>query len=300
MNVQPGFEMGKKRVNGFLVAAGILIFTLIFVSGFGFWSAIHPQKISPTPITPASLGLDFENVQFVTSDKIPIRGWLVKSSSPQATRKVIIVLHGYPANKTDVLSPLAFLAKRYDLLFFDFRYLGTSGGSYTSIGMKEVEDLKSAVSFLQQRKYRAIGIFGVSMGGATALMAAPDLPDVKAIVADSSYASLGLMTFQFYKEFSFLKYPLAFLTKLWAEAFFGKNVDKTSPMSAAKLLKIPIFIIHSRADTHIPFAQALLLKQSLENDPKAEFWFMDGREHGETHLEKEFEPKVLGFFERYV
>jgi len=50
-----------------------------------------------------------------------------------------------------------------------------------------------AVKFLKTRELKEIGVLDFSMGGAVGLMATPDIPAVKAVVSDSSYARLSIM-----------------------------------------------------------------------------------------------------------
>jgi len=52
-----------------------------------------------------------------------------------------------------------------------------------TFGSHERRDVAAAVDFLRSRGLGPIALFGVSMGAAIAILAAPDLP-VAAIVAD--------------------------------------------------------------------------------------------------------------------
>ena len=81
----------------FLLAAA-LFFALASLGGFYF--AVRPQKIV-SAITPYDLGLPYEAVSFVAADGIEIRGWFVPHASLK--KKAIILLHGYPADKGDIL-----------------------------------------------------------------------------------------------------------------------------------------------------------------------------------------------------
>ena len=63
-------------------------------------AAIRPFKIIST-VTPRDFGLAYENISFQTTDQVVIRGWFIKHPNPQA--KTIIILHGYPADKGNLL-----------------------------------------------------------------------------------------------------------------------------------------------------------------------------------------------------
>lgn len=286
-------EQEQKMSNGVhkrMYILAIIISFFIFTSLWGFYISVRPPKIH-SPITPQDLGLDYEDISFVTSDNLTLRGWFLPSKASFA--KTIILLHGYPADKGNILPALSFLNKGYNLLLFDFRYLGQSEGKYSTAGAKEVEDLRAAIKFLKARGIQEVGVWGFSMGGAVALMAAKDAPEIKAIISESSYASLSRMAPELYR-LPVLRHMLGFLTELWARIFLGINVKEVSPQDRVKNLTLPILIIHSKNDKVIPFAEALLLQDALKNNPDAGFWFEKNLVHGQ--LGKEYEKRIEEFF----
>jgi len=275
------------------ILLALLLFFLLY-SLWGFYISIRPPKFI-SKITPRDLGLDFEEVSFVTKDGIRLRGWFVPASVEGKPPSTIILLHGYPADKGNILPSMSFLNQKFNLFLFDFRYLGQSGGNYTTIGARETEDLKAAIRYLQSRGIEEVGIWGFSLGGAVALMTAPETPEIKTIVSESSYASLDLLAPQLYR-IPIIKYPLGYLSGLWAKLFLGINTKKVSPASLAKSLTIPVLVIHSKKDNVIPFSHALLLEEALKDNSKAEFWFQEDLEHSEFDVE--YEKHISDFFER--
>lgn len=274
-----------------LFVLGIILFFL-FTSLWGFYVSVKPPKIISS-ILPKDLGLDYEDAIITTGDGIELSAWFLQSKKENA--KTIILLHGYPADKGNILPTLSFLAENYNLFLFDFRYLGQSHGKYSTAGAKEVEDLLAATNYLKSRGINEIGVWGFSMGGAVALMAAPKAPEIKAIVSESSYARLDLMTRELYR-LPLLNYPLAWLTELWAKLFLGIALKDVSPMDSAKNLDIPVLLVHSKNDEVIPFKNALLIQESLKNNGRAEFWFEENLTHGQ--LGKKYERKIEDFFEK--
>jgi uncharacterized protein len=263
----------------------------LFLSLWGFYISVRPPRILSSH-TPKNLALDYQEVSFVTEDRILLRGWFIPHQEGAAA-KAIIALHGYPADKGNILPVVAFLSEKYNLLLFDFRYLGQSEGPYSTVGAEETRDVRSAVAFLKARGLHEVGIWGFSMGAAVALMAAPGLPEVKAIVSESSYAQLDLMAPALF-QIPILRYPLAWLTGLWARVFLGVSLKHVSPQHSVKSLNIPILISHSKTDQTIPFEHALLLREALKGNPKAEFWFHDDLFHGQLGVD--YQKRVAAFF----
>lgn len=270
----------------------ILVFFLLS-SLWGFYISIKPPKIKSS-ITPSDYGMDYESISFTTKDQLILDGWFIHHQNPE-TAKTIILLHGYPADKGDILPLTHFLNDKYNLLYFDFRYLGESEGRYSTAGALEKEDLLTAIRFLRSRGIDKVGVWGFSMGGAVALMAAPEAPEIKAIVSDSAYARLQLMAYGLYR-IPVLRYPLGWLTSLWGRVFMGLDIGSIAPAESVKDLDIPILIIHSKEDEVILFKNALLIQESLKNNPKAEFWFQENLIHGQAG--RDYQNRILDFFER--
>ena len=83
-------------------------------------------------------------------------------------------------------------SRGYSVLFLDLRAHGTSEGDLSTLGVKEVRDIRAAVAFLQTQPEvdpDRIGIYGGSLGGSVALLSAGALPGLRAVVADSTFAS---------------------------------------------------------------------------------------------------------------
>ena len=174
-----------------------------------------PPKIVST-VTPRELGLAYEDVTFKTKDGFKLSGWFILSKNARA--KTIVLLHGYPADKGNILPALAFLNEKYNLFLFDLRYFGQSEGSYSTAGAKEVEDLAAAIDYLKSRGIREVGVWGFSMGGAVALVSSPQVPEIKIVDSEASYARLDLMARELYR-LPLLDYPLAWLTELGRDCF---------------------------------------------------------------------------------
>ncbi len=274
-----------------LIYAVLIIVFVLIIAIYGILISVLPRR-HITDIKPSDLGLKYENITLITSDNIKLEGWFIPNNK---TRNAIIVCHGYPFDKGNVLSFASFLHKDYNLLFFDFRAMGKSEGKYTTVGYMEVEDLKSAINYLKNRGIKNIGAIGFSLGGATILMTKSN--DIKAIVADSSYANLDLMIDALYRQFFFLKYPFTFITRLLAKLVLKIDTSNISPEKAIKEIKIPILLIHGGKDSQIPVENSYLLNKA---NPKTELWIVEEADHGGAHYyrKEEYEKKVLDFFDK--
>ena len=281
-------------MNAILRIVLIVSALLIFASAWLFYISIRPPKMVSS-ITPRNLNMPYEQVSFTTADGLSLRGWFILSGKRAA--KTLILLHGYPADKGNILPALAFLHADFNLLLFDFRYLGESDGSYSTAGAKEVEDLLAAIRFLKTRGIEEVGVWGFSMGGAVGLMTIDKAPEIRAVVSESSYASLTEMALQLFRV-PLLNYPMAYLIGFWAKLFLGIDVRDVSPAEKIRNTTVPILITHSSTDAVIPFSQAKTLQGALINNPRAEFWFNDEFAHGQ--MGSDYQRRVRNFFQKHL
>lgn len=290
----PAYEPKKIGVL-MLDAVLIVILPLALTVIFGIYQSVRPQKVV-TPRSPADFGLDYEDATIKTADGLALSSWYVPAKQP--TDAAMLVLHGYPADKGDILPRAAFLAEKYNLLLIDFRYFGKSAGSYTSVGPKEVEDALAGIAYLKAKGNARIGIYGFSMGGAVALMTLDRDAAVAVVVAEAPYANLRLVSEEPYRYLGPLRTLCAWLTAKAASAFMRLDVEQVSPERAASRTKVPVLLVHSRGDKVIPFRHAEILQDALKEDPGAEFWFPEGQSHGQPS--EEFANRVNAFLIKHL
>jgi pimeloyl-ACP methyl ester carboxylesterase len=149
---------------------------------------LHPMS-APPDRTPAALGLAYRDAPLVTEDGLHLGAWFLPGTRPES----LIMVHGIGSNRTVLLEMAADLhARGYNLLLLDLRAHGSSEGDISTLGVKEVRDIRAAAAFLQTQPEvdpNRIGIYGGSLGGAVALLSAGAIPELRAVVADSSFAS---------------------------------------------------------------------------------------------------------------
>ncbi len=279
----------KARLPVKKIAAGIGIGSLL-TAGTAFYIAhrvIHPKRKKQEE-TPKSFWLNYKNISFKSADGTLLKGWLIETNEPKG---LIILSHGYSFDKQSMLPAAKALYKNnYSSLLFDYRAHGESSGDKTTIGVKEKDDLLAAVDFARKFSDK-IGIFGISMGAASTVMAAPKIEGLKAIVIDSCFQSL--------KKIIYRKSPL--LTGLIIQFMKsqGVEVEKSAPIDYIDKIKCPVFLIHGDKDDLVPFEDSEKLFEKAK-DPK-ELWIVKGGIHGRSYFidREEYSKKVIGFFDRW-
>ncbi len=134
--------------------------------------------------TPADFGHDYEEISFIGGDGLTLRGWWIPSDNGAA----VIMLHGYAADRTQMLERADILAREgYGVLLYDQRAHGESEGDYCSFGWADIHDVPEALDFVTQQpdvNGEKIGVLGFSQGGQVALRAAADHPEIGAVIAE--------------------------------------------------------------------------------------------------------------------
>ncbi|MDH7499703.1 MAG: alpha/beta hydrolase [candidate division NC10 bacterium] len=289
------------------ILASIALLAFLIALGLSFllvWTNTHPPRY-PLRVTPANYGLSFQEVSFHTQDGIPLRGWYLPCrGAGRAEEKgpAVILCHGLGASKSDFVELAAYLCRKgFHVLLFDFRAHGDSGGKRCSLGYLEKMDLLAALRLLQGKGEvdpHGIGVYGFSLGGAVAIMAAAESSEFKAVVADTAFSSMEEEAAHALTQIYHLpRYPFLRLGKLAYRVLFGFGLEAISPMSAiGKLSGRPLLLIAGVGDETIPDAHAGYLYEAA-GQPK-ELWLIQGAIHGGTLAAAgpEYERRVERFF----
>jgi pimeloyl-ACP methyl ester carboxylesterase len=260
----------------------------------------HPYR-KAVHTDPGKYGLSYETVSFPSADGITLRGWYVDTPG----EKTVMVLHGSGSVKDNYINmemSRVLANAGYDILLFDFRGHGESDGSIFSLGKWETRDIAGALAYLESRGVREVGVLAYSMGAASALLAAPDHPQMRVIVADSSFARLStVMQSEGSKAIFFMPLMYPGVT-LMSKVMFGIDPDETQPMKAVAQMKDrPLFLIHSTGDSLIPVSEIYELEKAGSGNHNLEVWVAQGHAHVSTFADhkEEYGRRVVRFFDRH-
>lgn len=237
---------------------------------------------------PGAIGAVWEDVAFISRDGLTLRGWWFPA--PGASRALVLV-HGYGMHRIDDTwgsDAIArhFLARGCSVLLFDLRGHGASEHGRLSFGVDERADLLGALDFVADRGVPRAGtaVIGVSYGAATALLAAPQMPEIAGIVADSAFADAWPVIAGKMWQVAPLLMRLrpAPVIRAVSRLRYRVNLLHARPVDAlARLHGVPVLLIHGTADSYIPPHHAARLHAAL---PGAELWLVPGAEHAQTFI----------------
>ncbi|MCY4076239.1 MAG: alpha/beta fold hydrolase [Acidobacteria bacterium] len=258
----------------------------------------------PLASSPAVFDVNYEDVTFPSAlDAVPLRGWFLPVAGSD---RVVVINHGRNSNRTGDDGQLvphaeALVERGYNVLLFDFRAHGESGGVRYTLGAAEQRDVLGAVAFLKARGFGAdrTGFWAHSMGAATVLLTAPALNEVRAIVADSSFARLDDLLAEELPRASglprFFNPPILFLAK----ELFGVDTTVVNPVDAVSALPPgSLFIIHAEADGLIPVDHARRIAAAA-GPAVHDLWIFPGGRHDRVSAAApdRYRERVLAFFD---
>jgi uncharacterized protein len=252
----------------------------------------------PPEATPASLGLRYREVEFPSTDGIRLSAWWVPVEGSSLVAVLVPGWGGYKFDKHLLQTLPVYHAAGYSALLVDLRAQGESDGTRRTLGYREVRDVRGALAWLQQQGYKPeqIVLHGWSMGGATALRAAPGT-GVAAVIEESAYADLPVLLKGEIPEFVRFGRPLRPAILLAGRLFPDFDPWDVIPKNdAAKLSEegVPLFIIHSTDDVIVPYEQARILAAAY---PDANFWKLEGYAHVEACQHPEYAQRLLHFLD---
>ena len=179
---------------------------------------------------------------------------------------------------------LALVDEGFKVLRFDFSGNGQSEGNFSeSLYSKQVDDIKTAASFMSAQGVSWIGVAGHSMGAMVALLAASQLDTIRAICTLAAKAS-ALQSFHFLSQDQIHQLQrngrVNFISRgrnlELTEAFFA-DAAKYDLSSIMPSLSQPLMVVHGDMDEIIPVENAYRLHQY--NRVNTELAIIPGADH---------------------
>lgn len=222
------------------------------------------------------------------------------------TNKTIVVAHGWHENY-NIMSPYIkmFHNLGYNVLAPDDRGCGKSGGKYLSMGWLDRLDYVKWIHQLIAKEGPdiKIGLFGVSMGGATVMnVSGEKLPSqVKCVVEDCGFTSVNEEFSNVVREkFHIAPALILPLGSKIADPFIGFDLEKASTLNQLKNNKLPIFFIHGGADKFVK--TYMVYKNYDATTALKQIWVTKGAGHADSYRDYpvEYQQKVGAFFDKYL
>lgn len=250
---------------------------------------------------PSQLGLRFEDISVQSDDGYGLSSWYIPA---EESAKAVIFVHGHGADRQEGMRWFKAVHEAgFNILALDLRNSGKNIPSFSSMGYYEKHDVKAAVDYLyQQKQMHSVGIFGVSMGAATSIMAMDKDPRIAAGVFEAGWSNLTDLYTEIIAQYLGLpSFPLLPLTTWMLEWRTGIDMDQLNPEDMlGDIAPRPVFIIHCTGDKLVVFSHGER-NYTAANEPK-EFWQSSCQTHARAWQSDPdyIEKRVTDYYLKYL
>ena len=196
--------------------------------------------------------LHMQNIEIHTKDNINIAINHYKNNHDE----VVIVAPGWCMTKdSEAFCKISeMFAKFYDVISFDFRGHGKSGGFYTFTS-KEIMDMDCVVRFARKNNYKKIYLAGFSLGAAISVIYASKSRFIDRVIAVSAPADFDKIE-----------------NEMWRKEAWGETFKKFELERFASIRPYPIFLKKIKPIDVVNKIKAPTLFVAGENDPTVHTW----------------------------
>src|SRR5438874_2791992 len=243
---------------------------------------------------PRQHNLAYTAAAFTSEDGVPLAGWWIDAAKlPRGIdvdlaedwgKRTVVLCHGIGSAKERELDLAKYLVERgYNVLVFDFRGHGESGGNFISFGVRERFDVMAAIAWAKAKHpTQAEHLFGMGSNcGAAALVGA-------AVEKGPGEQLDGLVLYEPFSRFNevvkenakrILPGPASWLVRYismpLASLHAGANLEGYAPVEMIdQVWPRPVLIVQGRAQTFVSPEQSMDLYQQA-SQPKEPFFPAD-------------------------
>jgi len=207
-------------------------------------------------------------------------------------------MHGVRANRVNMLERARFLARAgYSVLLFDFQSHGESAGRRITLGYLESRDARASVNFVRANTPgEKVGVIGVSMGGAAALLASPPL-EADAMVLEMVYPTIDqAVSDRLSVRFGNWSRVFTPLLTWQLRPRLGVSAAALRPIDRVGSIHTPKLFIAGAEDQYTTLEESRQVFAAA-SEPKA-LWVVSGAKHEDLcrFAGKEYEQRILDFF----
>lgn len=236
-------------------------------------------------------------VSIEAADGVVLRGWYLEPPNPRPA--TVIVMHGVADARSGVLGHARMLARHgFRVVAPDSRGHGLSGGDQFTFGLREVDDVRRWVEWVQARHPgQAVYGLGESMGAGILLQALG--VGFRSVVAECPFSSFREVARHRVGQYVSLGAPLFVESALhYARWRYGLDFRAVSPAEAVRRAQVPILLIHGSEDSNIPAQHSATI--AAANPRRVQLWLIPGGRHTDALARdpERFEQRVVAWFSR--
>ncbi|WP_372896252.1 alpha/beta hydrolase [Stieleria sp.] len=285
----------RRMIRRAMIAASCLVVTGLVASWF-----VAGALVAPSPRVIGDPPRELNATAFVVKSDSGslVSGWQTR---PNDGNGVIVLLHGIHGSRLSMLDRARMLHDAgYATVMIDFQAHGESPGDTITVGYLEQHDVRAAVEFARrEHPNEPIGVIGVSLGGAAALLASP--LKIDALVLESVYPNIhDAIHNRVAARLGPLSTIPATILLLQLQPRLGFSPQQLRPIDHLPDVGCPVCVASGSDDLHTTASETQAMF-SVAAEPKR-LWLVDGAEHVDLFGEDpmEYRERIVGFFDEYL
>jgi uncharacterized protein len=202
--------------------------------------------------------------------------------------KTVIFVHGHTWTWHGMVKYFPTYADRgYNIVAYNHRYHGNSGGECCTAGFYEKSDLLRVAdwTFTQFPKTKTFGTMGESLGAATVLQYMPLDKRLTFAHADCPYSDAA----ELYQHQMSLYHLPAFLKKTtinFCDRYFKRNcgfsLKQVSPIRDFMQTSVPLLLVHGDKDNYVPTSMSVDLAGKRQSHAPTTLLLVEGAAHAKS------------------
>ncbi len=258
----------------FLAVLGIFLGVVIYLGNHFTKLALYPKVRTREDALSREVGFGhftveaFENmskeeVVIDTPRGYTLKGYWIPSHQGKGA---VVFAHGITYNLFGSVKYMQMFQKwGFDVMIYDHRNHGESGGGPTTFGYYEKLDLRCVIDFVQKRvgPNVPIGTHGESMGAATVIQHAAIDKRVAFVIADCSFATAwDEFAYRMKVDNGLPAFPILHAASMVSRLRYGVWFSQMSPLKAIEHIEAPMLFFHGESDDYIPLEHTVALYEA--------------------------------------
>jgi len=230
-------------------------------------------------------GYNFTNFSVESEFGYTLQGIFSAGTDPA---KTVVFVHGHTWTWHGMVKYFPIYAKRgYNIVAYNHRYHGNSGGNCCTAGFYEKSDLLKIANwtFTHFSHTKIFGAMGESLGAATVLQYMPLDKRLTFAHADCPYsdaAELYQHQMSLYHLPLFLKSITIFFCDRYLKRNCGFSLGQVSPIRDCMQTSVPLLLVHGDNDNYVPTSMSVDLAEKRQSHAPTTLLLVEGAAHAKA------------------
>lgn len=222
-----------------------------------------------------------EEIHIRSHDDYDLHGFYLPAEGE--SNRYVVITHGITDNCYGSIRYANFYHQLgFHAIAYDMRNHGLNLKTYTSMGLRECQDLRAVIAYVRERfgEDVSVGVHGESLGSATSILCLNDNLKLAFCVADCGFSDLIQLMKHLVKNEYHVPTFFVSVGNFFVKLFYGYAFSEIRPIDNLKENHTPILFMHGSEDTYVPTYMSQDMYEVNAGDK--EICFFEGAKHAKS------------------